>query len=302
MNLQEKLAAFGEVKLKESLRKHTTYRIGGEADYYLIPSSIENLIDAVQFLKLEEIPYFILGKGSNVLIADRPYHGVVISMVHSFTKYGFDEETGILTAQAGCSLINLSNQAMQNSLSGLEFASGIPGSVGGGLFMNAGAYNSSLSEILIDVLVFKDGEAVIMKPEELHYTYRHSDFQKHRDWIILSARFQLTYKPKEEIKALMDSRRERRQSTQPYDKPCAGSVFRNPEGGMGAWQIVDSLGYRGQTRGHAKVSEKHSNFIVNEDGLARASDVAALIEEIQQKAKQEFGVDLVTEVERINWE
>lgn len=302
MNLQEKLAAFGEVKTQESLRKHTTYKIGGDADYFLIPSSIENLIDAVQFLKLENIPCFVLGRGSNVLIADRPYRGVVISMVQSFTDYDFEEETGILSAQAGCSLINLSIQAMQRSLSGLEFASGIPGSVGGGLFMNAGAYNSALSEILIDVLVLKDGEAVVMKPEELHYTYRHSDFQKHRDWIILSARFQLSPKPKEEIKALMDSRKERRQSSQPYDKPCAGSVFRNPAGEMGAWQIIDSLGYRGQSRGHAKVSEKHSNFIVNEDGQALASDVAALIEEIQQKAKEKYGVELVTEVERINWE
>lgn len=301
MNLEEKLSAFGEVRTNESLRKHTTYKIGGEAEYFIMPSSTEDLIGLVGLLEQENIPYFVLGKGSNVLISDEPFKGVVISTVHNFGGFDFDEENRILRAEAGCSLINLSMQAMQRSLSGLEFASGIPGSVGGGLFMNAGAYNSSLSEILIDVVVLKDGKPVVMSKDELHYTYRHSDFQKHRDWIILEGRFQLEPKPAEEIRALMDSRKERRQSSQPYNKPCAGSVFRNPQG-MNAWKIIDDLGYRGRMKGHAKVSELHSNFIVNEDGQATARDVLGLIEEIQQKAREQFGIELVTEVERINWE
>lgn len=300
MKLNEKLNGLGEVRNEESLSSHTTYRIGGKADYYILPDSMENLIEALNILKEEGLQILILGKGSNVLISDRPFHGAVIDLSRALGRYEFDGN-GILTAQAGCSLIHLANEAMTRSLSGLEFASGIPGSVGGGLYMNAGAYLSDLSSILIDVLVYRDGKTEWLPADALEYTYRHSIFQSNKDWVILEARFQLKPGERDRIQELMVNRKQRRMDSQPYDKPCAGSVFRNPEG-LNAWKIVDDLGYRGQKRGGACVSSKHPNFIVNEQGEATFDDVSRLIEEIQERAKNEFGIELITEIERIEWD
>lgn len=299
-NITEELSAFGTVTNREPLRFHTTYRIGGEADYYIRPHTVEDLKAVIRVLDDNGIPYFVLGRGSNVLIADRPYEGAVIDLLHTLDSFEFSSD-GQLTAEAGCSLIHIAQEAMLHSFSGLEFAGGIPGTIGGGLYMNAGAYKSDLSRVLTEVQVLKDGEVIWMPKEELDYTYRHSAFQKHKDWIILAGRFQLNPGNSQEIYDLMIRRKERRMDTQPADMPCAGSVFRNPEG-MNAWKIVDDLGYRGVRRGGAVVSAKHSNFIVNENRDATAEEVNSLICEIQKKAREEFGVDLITEVERINWD
>ncbi|MBF0579689.1 UDP-N-acetylmuramate dehydrogenase [Erysipelotrichaceae bacterium RD49] len=297
MNLSEQLARLGSVKEHEPLAFHTTYKIGGKADFFIEVASLENLKKLIQLLNENDIDWLVLGNGSNVLIDDCAYHGVVISLKGAFDAFHFEE--GILSAQAGCSMIKLSFEAMNHSLSGLEFASGIPGSLGGGIYMNAGAYRSDLSEILIDVTILRNGKVETLPKADLNFTYRHSLFQKHKDWIILSARFGLQPKEKTEIKALMDSRKQRRLSTQPVSRPSAGSVFRNPHG-MNAWQVVDNLGYRGKAIGQARVSEVHSNFIVNE-GNASARDVDRLIRMIQKDAWEKLGIRLITEVERINW-
>lgn len=299
MDLYDTLSAFGEVLEREPMAKHTSYRIGGPADYYVLPADRQKAVELLQYLKKNDIPSLVLGKGSNVLIADRPYHGVVVSLQKACSDFSF-EENYILRAGAGCSLISLAYQAMEHRLSGLEFASGIPGTVGGGLYMNAGAYLSDLSEILIDVLVWKDGALEWIPAEQLEYTYRHSLFQKHQDWIILEARFQLRPGDPGEIQKLINRRKERRMSSQPLDKPCAGSVFRNPPG-WNAWEIIDRLGLRGLRCGGAQVSAKHTNFIVNDTGNASAEDVNTLICSIQKLAKEHFGIELITEVERINW-
>ena len=299
MDLTNKLEKHGRVLVNEPLKKHTTYKIGGPADYYIYPSSLEDFQAVLSILKQEGIDWFVLGKGSNVLVSDRPWHGAVICLDKPFSNFEFQD--GILHAQAGCSLIALAVAAQKNGLSGLEFAAGIPGSLGGGLYMNAGAYRSDLSNLLIDVQVWRDGKAEWVPKEELDYQYRHSAFQKHKDWIVLSARLQLQPGDPQEIQELMDSRKQRRESSQPLDKPCAGSVFRNPAN-ANAWKIIDDLGFRGKVRGGAAVSGKHSNFIVNETGDAKASDVSSLIKEIQKEAKEKMGVELITEVERINWD
>ncbi|MDO4663843.1 MAG: UDP-N-acetylmuramate dehydrogenase [Erysipelotrichaceae bacterium] len=291
------LEPFGETSCAVSMKKHTTYKIGGVADFLVEAYGIEQLRELIQLLNRENVPWLILGNGSNVLIDDVPFHGVVISLKKYFKDFHFEDD--ILTCQAGCSIIALSVEAMMRSLSGLEFASGIPGSIGGGIYMNAGAYLSDMASILIDVTVLKDGEIVTMTNEELDFTYRHSNFQKHKDWVALSARFQLEYKPKNEIQETMDRRKQRRLTTQPVSKPSAGSVFRNPKG-CNAWQIVDQLGYRGKSIGGAIVSPIHSNFIVNE-GNATARDVDRLIRNIQRDALKHYGIHLITEVERINW-
>ena len=165
--------------------------------------------------------------------------------------------------------------------------------------MNAGAYKSDISQILKEVYVLKDRSIVVMRAEELEYAYRHSIFQSHRDWIILGARLQLEKGDQKEIRDLMDSRRKRRMSSQPLDKPCAGSMFRNPKDYQ-AWQLIEEIGMRGTRIGGAMVSEKHANFIVNEDN-ARAEDVIQLVEVIQKEVRKRFGVELITEVERFNW-
>jgi UDP-N-acetylmuramate dehydrogenase len=292
-------ATLGKVRESYPLRKCTTYRIGGIADWVIEPDSLEHLMELLSFIKEHAIPYLLLGNGSNVLIHDRPFHGVVVHTGHLLSGFEFDEN-GILTAQAGCSLILLASKAMEHSLSGLEFASGIPGTVGGGLYMNAGAYKASLSDILIEVLVYDFHQTKWIAKEKLDYAYRHSAFQKHKDWIILAARFALHAKNSSEIGVVMERRRNRRLETQPLEMPSAGSVFRNPENGF-AWQIIDDLGFRGKRRGGASVSKKHCNFIVNENGKASAHDVDSLIRTIQKKALAKTGIPLVLELERINW-
>lgn len=294
----KRLEPYAEVKENEPMRLHTTYRIGGKVDFYIAPKSDVALMRVIHILNEEKIPYYVLGRGSNLLFGDQDFHGAVINLDRTLNECYFEPD-GTVIAQAGCSLIRLANEAMKHSLSGLEFASGIPGSVGGGLFMNAGAYKSDLSQILIDVCVLKENRIEWMKKENLEYAYRHSIFQKNRDWTILAARFQLFEKDKEEILNLMNSRKERRFASQPLDRPCAGSTFRNPEE-MPAWKIIDELGFRGMKKGGAQVSEKHSNFIVNV-GDAKAEDVYFLIREIKKKAKEVYDIDLITEVEFLNW-
>lgn len=296
---ERRLESFGLLLKDEPMSRHTTYKIGGEADYFLEVSSLESLEELVAYLHAEGMPWMVLGNGSNVLVADEPYHGVIISLRGDFTSFRFQDN--ILEACAGCFLIAAANAARDHGLSGLEFASGIPGTLGGGIYMNAGAYRSDLSERLIDVTILDEQGVRTLPAEDLHFTYRHSDFQSHKNWIILSARLRLEYGDREDIQALMDSRKQRRLSSQPVSRPCAGSVFRNPDN-LFAWKIVDALGFRGRRCGGAKVSEIHSNFIINENGHAKAADVDALIREIQKEAYEQYGIELITEVERINWD
>lgn len=298
MVITEKLKAYGDVECNVSLAHHTTFRVGGNCKYFIYPKNELCLIRILQVLKEEQIAYKILGKGSNMLCSDDDYEGAVICLDRYFTDFSFTED-GECIVQAGCSIILLAHEAMKVSLSGLEFASGIPGTVGGAIFMNAGAYKSDMSQIIKEVFVCIDQQIVGMKLEELEYAYRHSIFQKHRDWIILGCRLQLEKGNQKDIRDIMDSRRKRRMETQPLNKPCAGSVFRNPQEHQ-AWKLIDEVGYRGKRFGGAMVSLKHSNFIVNEEN-ASAKDIVALIEEIQQKVKDTFDVELITEVEKFNW-
>ncbi len=299
MSLQEKLAVYGRVLCNESMKKHTTYRIGGTVDYFIYPKNELALTRILQILQEENIPYHVLGRGSNILCSDAHFHGAIINLDRTLNDFFFEED-GVLLAQAGCSIINLSVEAMKRSMSGLEFASGIPGSIGGALYMNAGAYKANIASLLKGVYVWKNGCTEWMNPKDLDYDYRHSIFQKHKDWLILGACFQLNKGDRKEIEALMDSRRQRRMDAQPLNMPCAGSVFRNPES-VPAWKLIEQLGLRGYEIGGAQVSLKHANFIVNKNGEAKAKDVLDLISLIQTKAKEEYGIDLITEVEHLVW-
>lgn len=299
MSILERLNAYGKVLENEPMKKHTTYRIGGTVSYYIYPNSETALMCILDILKEETIPYYVMGRGSNVLCDDTHFNGAIINLDQTLNNYYFEPD-GTLVAQAGCSIINLSVEAMKRSLSGLEFASGIPGSIGGCLYMNAGAYKSDLSKILKDVCVLKGDEIVWIPCSELEYGYRHSIFQTHKDWTILAGRFQLEKAVQSDIRNLMESRRQRRIDAQPLDMPCAGSVFRNPES-IPAWKLVEEMGFRGHMVGGAQVSTKHCNFIINATGEATAKDVRDLIACIQAKAKELHNIDLITEVEQMHW-
>lgn len=299
MDIQKKLKAYADVELEESLKLHTTFRIGGVAKYCIYPKNELGLTRVIQVLDEEGIQYRVLGKGSNILASDNYYDGAIICLDRYFTNFYFEPD-GTCIAQAGMSIILLSIEALGRGLSGLEWASGIPGTVGGAAFMNAGAYNSDFTSVLQEVLILRDGKLEWVAIEELNFTYRTTIFQKHRDWIILACRMKLEKGKESEIRELIDNRRQRRKRSQPLDLPSAGSMFRNPSGHQ-SWELVESIGYRGKNVGDAAVSDKHTNFLVNR-GSAQASDMMALIKEIQKKVKEEYDVDLVMEVEKFNWD
>ncbi|WP_276924559.1 UDP-N-acetylmuramate dehydrogenase [Faecalibaculum rodentium] len=298
MNLTDLLKLYGDVQEHEPMSAHTTYKIGGTARWFIQPRSVTALMRIMQLLDAENIPWIVLGRGSNLLVPDGAWPGAVINLDYTFNDCYFEPD-GILYAQAGCALPALAVEAMKHSMSGLEFASGIPGSLGGGLYMNAGAYRSDLSSILLEVLILRDRKVEWVSREDLDYSYRHSAFQEHRDWTILAAKFQLEKSDQNRIRQLMASRQQRRMDTQPLDKPCAGSTFRNP-GDMPAWEIIDRLGLRGRQIGGARISDKHSNFIVNAGG-ATCRDVMALIDLVKTKARRVFDVDMIPEVEIPEW-
>lgn len=289
----------GDILEFEPMYKHTTYKVGGPVRIYAKVKDINSLQVLMKYIKENNIAYYIIGKGSNVLFGDKEFEGIVISLNEYFNQVTINDN--IIEADAGVSVIKLAQVAMKNSLSGLEFISGIPASVGGVVYMNAGAYKSEVSAVLEKAYILNDKlEVVEMGVEDLEFGYRHSILQQHDDWIVLKAQFKLMPGNKEEIKAVMDSRKQKRMQSQPWDRPSAGSVFRNHED-KAAWQFIDECKLRGYTIGHAKVSTKHSNFIIN-TGYASAKDIRDLIEHIQACVKEQFNVDLYTEVRFMNWE
>lgn len=299
INIEEKLRSHGDLEIDVPLSKHTTFRIGGKCKYFIYPKNEMSLLRIIELCKENNVAYRVFGKGSNLLCSDEDYDGVIICLDRYFNEIQIEND-GHIYAQAGVSLILLAHEAMKASLSGLEFASGIPATLGGAIYMNAGAYKSNMANIIQKVYVLKDDSCVWMNVNELDYSYRHSIFHENRDWIILGADIKLEQGVQSEIKALMDSRRGRRMSSQPLNKPSAGSIFRNPET-YPAWQLIEEIGYRGKQLGGAKVSEKHANFIVNEDN-AKAVDVDNLVKEIQEEVRKKYQIEMKMEVEKFNWQ
>ena len=295
--IQEELEKFATVERDVSFTKMTTLRIGGLAKYVVYPENQYSLSGILNIAKENHLPFKVFGKGSNILCSDEPYEGIIIRLDRHFNHFYFKDN--LLVAEAGCSIIALAHEALKRSLSGLEFASGIPATVGGVTFMNAGAYKCSMSDVIHRVCVFIDGEIVWLRNEDCKFDYRKSVFQDHLDWIILAVEIKLKPGNEEEIRELMENRRQRRYDSQPLDKPSAGSIFRNPVN-IPAWKLIEGIGYRGKRIGDAKVSEKHVNFLIN-DGNAKASDFLQLVEEIQEEVKKQYGIDLYMEVEKFNW-
>ena len=297
IDLYKELEALAEVEENIPLSKMTTLRIGGVARYVVYPENTLSLQGVMNKLNQNHIPYKVIGKGRKLLCSDEPFDGVIIRLDRHLCNAYFDNEH--LVAEAGCSIIALSYEAMKNELSGLEFASGIPGTVGGVTFMNAGAYKSSMADVIDSVSVYHDGKIEWIQNADCGFSYRTSIFQKHPDWIILAVKMTVQKGDQKEIRELMDSRRERRMNSQPLDKHSAGSIFRNPEE-IPAWKLIEGVGFRGKRIGDAVVSEKHVNFIVNENH-ASAKDFITLVTDVQKAVKDKYDIDLYMEVEKFNW-
>lgn len=288
----------GEYKENVSLAKNTTYKVGGNAKVFVYPKNTDKLIVLLKELKRLNIKHKVLGNGSNTLFSDKEYDGVIIKL-DEFNKITFFTNT--VRAEAGVSLMKLSNQAVKKGLAGLEFANGIPGTVGGAIFMNAGAYKSDMGYITKWVKVLTPKYEVIrMTNKELQFHYRSSFLQKHKDYICLEASIQLRPSSRELLQEIVEDRRKRRVESQPLEYPSAGSVFRNPEN-LFAGKLIEDLGYKGYSIGGAKVSDKHANFIINYNN-AKGQDIKDLIELIKEKVKKEYDVDLKVEQEFVNWE
>ncbi|MBO5211711.1 MAG: UDP-N-acetylmuramate dehydrogenase [Clostridia bacterium] len=280
-----------DIKQNEPMKNHTSFKIGGECDYFVIPKNSKQLKTVINKASELNLPVFVLGKGSNLLVSDNGIEGVVILMsgLCDITVNG-DE----ITAGAGVSVANLCVAALNNCLTGLEFAYGIPGSVGGGLYMNAGAYGGEFSNTVIKAeYLSRDGKVVAIDAKDMALGYRTSIF-KQNGGIILSATFKLNKGDSDKIKAAMDDYMDRRKTKQPLEYPSAGSTFKRPTGYF-AGALIEQNGLKGVSVGGAMVSEKHAGFVINYNN-ATANDVKDLIAKIQKTIKENNGVELEPEV------
>ena len=283
------------VLFDEPMERHTTFRIGGPADCLVTPGSEQALVNIIACLKEAGVPWVVIGNGSNLLVGDKGIRGVVIQLFRNFSEVTI--EGGRIFAQAGAMLSGVARAAAQQGLTGLEFASGIPGTIGGGAVMNAGAYGGELKDVITSVrLLAQNGQVRQVSSDEMTFGYRTSAAQTNGD-LILGVEMQLQAGDPESIAARMEELKEKRTSKQPLDKPSAGSTFKRPEGYFAGKLIMDA-GLRGYTVGGAQVSEKHCGFVINTGG-ATAMDVRTLMENVRQKVFEQFGVTLEPEVKML---
>lgn len=276
----------------EPLYKYTTWKIGGDADLFIDLNSIDELKIVFPFLHCENIPYFIIGKGSNILIPDEGIRGVVLKLSGKFENIEFNHQS--VTAGAGASFIRLCLLSAKEGLSGLEFGAGIPGSVGGAVRMNAGAHGSDLSNVLKCAKIITDnGNLIELQNGELQFSYR-SSLLNEKPWMVYEATFSLVGGDTHSIAEKTSAFKSKRMQTQPLKLPSCGSVFKNPLPEY-AGNLIEKCGLKGYRHGNAQISDLHGNFIVNHGG-AKASDVLALIETAQKQVKETFDIDLVPEV------
>jgi UDP-N-acetylmuramate dehydrogenase len=282
----------GQILPNEPLGPYTTWKIGGPADFLLIPHTKEQLVRVVNILHEHQVPWFKLGKGSNVLVTDKGFRGIVIKLGEALETIRFEDHTVHVGAAYG--MIKLAVMSGKQGLTGLEFAGGIPGTVGGAIYMNAGALGSDISRVLKSAeVLLNTGELVTLEVDQLDFSYRHSILHD-LEAIVTEAVFELAHGDRKEIAAALATNKDRRLRTQPLHLPCAGSVFRNPEGTYAA-KLIEEAGLKGYVIGGAEVSTQHANFIIN-SGHASAQDVLTLMAHIQACVLEQFGMKLLPEV------
>ena len=286
---------FGIILFDELMKNHTSFKIGGPADIMIVPKNEKDIVNAIEFLRENNIKYFIMGNGTNLLVKDTGIRGAVIKIANKYNKISIDGDR--INCEAGASLSAIGKYALENSLTGFEFASGIPGTVGGAVTMNAGAYGGEMKDIVYKVRALDKGNNIIeIGNEDMNFRYRGSKVVD-EDLIVLSAEFQLKKGDKSIIKEKMEDLAYRRKSKQPLEYPSGGSTFKRPEGYF-AGKLIEDAGLRGLKYGDAQVSEKHCGFIINA-GEANFEEVYTLIQTIQKIVKDDFGVVLETEVKII---
>lgn len=280
------------VMLNEPMKNHTSFRTGGEADIFVSPDSIKSLKDVIKLFRENDIPFYIFGNGSNMLVSDRGIEGAVIHIGNGFSSIEVKENK--ITSGAGAILSAVSNAALENSLTGFEFASGIPGSFGGAVFMNAGAYGSEIKNVIKSVLVLNENlELEELSKDKLELGYRSSIFQKN-NYIILGGTIELETGNKDNILSEMNELNAKRREKQPLNFASAGSTFKRPEGYF-AGKLIEDSGLKGKTIGGAQVSEKHAGFIVN-TGTATTDDIINLMDFCKKTVYEKFGVMIELEV------
>lgn len=280
------------ISLQETMAGHTTFRVGGPADCFVKIENENQLIAVLTWLKQREIPYYVLGNGSNLLVSDAGFRGVILQIADKMNRIEVIGEE--IIADAGVTMSRVARTAWEHGLEGLEFASGIPGTIGGGVTMNAGAYGGEMCQVVAAVRVVDDkGQVLEIPVDEMAFGYRTSVI-KSNPYVVTSVRFKLQAGDKDQIKARMDDFAARRRDKQPLEYPSAGSTFKRPEGHFAGKLIMDA-GLAGMQIGGAQVSRKHCGFVIN-TGDATSADVRTLIGQVQEKVKGQFGVDLEPEV------
>lgn len=288
-----KLLPQAEILYQEPMSKHTTFRVGGATDVFVKISEEAQLKVLIPELVKREVPYYVLGKGSNLLVADDGFRGVVIQLGEVFESVKVNKTT--VTAGAGASMAKIAKVALQNNLTGFEFAAGIPGSVGGGVIMNAGAYGGEMKDVVTKVrFLCRDGSIKEYSGEEMCFGYRASALKNKPEYIVLDVEMELLPGENGEILAKMQDLAARRKEKQPLEYPSAGSTFKRPEGHF-AGKLIGDAGLSGFSVGDAEVSTKHNGFVINK-GNATATDVKALIDAVQEKVYKKFQVMLEPEV------
>lgn len=294
-NELKKVLSEEQIKLKEPMEQHTTFRVGGPADYFALPKTKEELKEVVSLCKREAMPFYIIGNGSNLLVSDQGYRGVVIQIFKSMNTVRVEEN--YIYAQAGALLSAIAVRAQEESLAGFEFASGIPGTLGGACVMNAGAYGGEMKQVLKQVTVLdKEGKIFAIPSEELEMGYRTSIIAK-KEYIVLEAVIELQKGDREKIRETMAELKNKRVEKQPLEYPSAGSTFKRPEGYF-AGKLIQDSGLKGFMVGGAQVSEKHCGFVINKDH-ATASDIAELMRQVSECVEKKFGVALEPEVKKL---
>lgn len=280
------------IRLDEPMKNHTSFKIGGPADVFISPRTIEEVRSAVGICRKNKIPFYIMGNGSNLLVKDKGFRGVIIQIYKNLSEVKIEENE--VWAESGILLSALSKKIMAKSLTGFEFASGIPGTLGGAIYMNAGAYGGEIKQVFVSAdIMDEEGKILTLSNEEMNLGYRSSILQK-KEYIVLNAKLKFQKGNIEEIQERINYLTEQRTTKQPLNIPSAGSTFKRPEGYYAGKLIMDA-GLRGYSIGGAQVSEKHCGFIINKEN-ATAEDVLNLIKHIQNTIKEKFGVSMDTEV------
>ncbi len=285
-----------KIKRGEMMKNHTTFRIGGPADYFVMPESKEEIQSVLNLCKKEKVPFYIIGNGSNLLVSDEGFKGVILQIGKGMDQISLEED-GKVRAFSGAMLSRLAQVIAEHELTGFEFASGIPGSLGGAVSMNAGAYGREIKDVIVEATVVDDhNEIKVLSKDELKLSYRKSIVQT-QGYVVIEALFAFKPGKKEEILQKMNELNQKRREKQPLNFPSAGSTFKRPEGYF-AGKLIEDAGLRGFRVGGAAVSNKHCGFIINEEN-ATAKDVRELIRQVDMRVYEQFGVHLEPEIRMI---